>query len=81
MDILYLGLLFLSIGTCIFGIAQFIGLGWALFIFDLLTHASVHNYAADQREYPGAKTAKQKRIGLLLVVSSSFLIWYILFFL
>ncbi len=80
MDLLYLFLLFLSVGAFIFGIAQFIGLGWALFAFDLITHTSVHNYAKNQEEYPPVRTTEQKRVGLFLVVSSSVLIWYILNF-
>jgi hypothetical protein len=51
------------------GLSVLIGWGWALFIFDLLSHSFSGDYREYQISYPGSKSVKGKFFGILLMVS------------
>lgn len=68
MDIIFLALILVSIILFILGLSQIIGLGWALFIFDLITHNTPSDYYFAQKSYSKTKGIRKKVVGLSLIV-------------
>jgi hypothetical protein len=54
----------------IVGVSRFTGLGWAIFIFDFITHRSVGGHLELQKAAPPARTTIGKLIGLFCLLTS-----------
>lgn len=78
MDILFLILFLLGIGCFIFGLSLVIGFGWAMVIFDIVTHqVTSTEYSQAQKDFPSAKTKQGKLLGLLLLVLTLPIIYFL----
>lgn len=72
MEHIWLVHLMLSFVFMFYGLVQLIGIGWALFIFDLLNHSVTSDYARDQREHPPTKNKQVKILGFVFMLVGSF---------
>jgi quinol-cytochrome oxidoreductase complex cytochrome b subunit len=72
-DLLFLLLFILVILLFIAGLSLIIGVGWALFLFDLIAHNNSGDYANVQKSFSGTKFG-YKLLGLFLILISLFII-------
>ncbi len=70
MEYIWLVFLLISFGFLLYGLRLIFGLGWALFIVELLTQTVSTDYAAAQRDTPPSKDGHQKQAGALYIFLS-----------
>ncbi len=68
MEYIWLVYLILAVALLLYGFSQFIGFGWAMFIFDLMTHGHPHDYADFQKNSPPTKDGNKRTIGLITIL-------------
>lgn len=57
-----------SLVSLLYGLNLIFGLGWAMFIIDLLTQNVTSDYANDQRRHPPTKDGRLQQRGVLFVI-------------
>lgn len=67
MDLIWIVITVLALVSLIYGLSLTIGMGWAMFIMDLLTQNVTADYANNQRQNPSAKDAKSKQRGSFFI--------------
>ena len=59
----------ITVGLFVYGISRFIGLGWAMFLFDFFSHSGGGGYVHLQKTSPPANTARGRIFGILCILS------------
>jgi hypothetical protein len=72
MQYVWLVYFILSLIFIFYGLVQLIGMGWAIFIFDLFSHSVQSDYTQYQREHPPIKEKRARVVGLICLLVGIF---------
>lgn len=68
MEYIWIIFTLVAIISLLYGLSLTIGMGWAIFILDLLTQNVTSDYANDQARNPASKDPKLFQRGLWLII-------------